>query len=107
MISNQLLEKINLLDKNLKEKLIDFTETERTYARAIKLNEEVWELMSLVLSHFWDVRKEKLEKHKQEDLLWEFADVIITTLMLAKSMNIDINEALNYKLNIIKNRWWI
>jgi NTP pyrophosphatase (non-canonical NTP hydrolase) len=34
----------------------------------------------------------------------EFADVIITTLLLANSLNVDINKSLEKKVNIIKNR---
>ena len=49
--------------------------------------------MSLVLTYFWDQRKEKLLLQQKQNLLWEFGDVIITTLLLDKSMDIDINKA--------------
>jgi NTP pyrophosphatase (non-canonical NTP hydrolase) len=40
----------------------------------------------------------------QEDLDLEFADVILTTLLLAKSLNVDINTSLVKKLDIIRER---
>jgi NTP pyrophosphatase (non-canonical NTP hydrolase) len=72
-------------------------------AKAVKLSEEVWELNSEVLKKLYNGRKIFL----QEDLELEFADVIITTLLLAKSLNVDINDSLNKKLNILNERWWI
>lgn len=40
----------------------------------------------------------------KDDLGDEFADVILCTLLLAKSMDIDINIALEKKLEKIKER---
>jgi len=107
MKMDDILSSISIIDKNLKNRNTRFTEIEQIYARAIKLNEEVWELMSLLLANSWDQREDKLDKYNREQLDMEFADVIITTLLLAKSMNIDIKSALLKKINKIKDRWWI
>lgn len=81
-------------------------------AASVKLSEELGELSQEILGSLSLLRKEKLEKHNQETLENEFADVLITTLILAKSMNIDIKKALENKIDKISERnglkkdWW-
>ncbi|PIO04297.1 hypothetical protein COT48_01135, partial [Candidatus Woesearchaeota archaeon CG08_land_8_20_14_0_20_47_9] len=67
-----------------------------TFARAVKLGEEVGELFSEILKHSALQRKEKMQGYDKdkESLAEEFADVIITSLLLAERMNIDIESAL-------------
>lgn len=104
MISKELLDNIDIIRQNLKKfHNLDDTSNEMILAKAVKLSEEVWELNSEVLKSLYKGRKTFV----QEDLELEFADVIITTLLLAKSLNFDINKSLNKKLDIIKERWWI
>ncbi len=105
MISKELLNNIDKIRQNLKNfhSISDDTTSEMILAKAVKLSEEVWELNSEVLKKLYNGRKIFL----QEDLELEFADVIITTLLLAKSLNVDINDSLNKKLNILNERWWI
>lgn len=50
-------------------------------------------------------RKQKFDKFDKDNLLEEFADVIMTTLLLAKSMNIDIEKALEKKIEKINKRY--
>jgi NTP pyrophosphatase (non-canonical NTP hydrolase) len=78
------------------------TELERIYARTIKLGEEFGELCDEVLAHAGDQRKNKLAD--EHDLEGEFADVIIVTHLLAKSMHIDIDKALAKKMVKIRDR---
>ena len=81
-------------------------------AASLKLSEELGELSQEILGSLSLLRKEKLEKHSQKTLENEFADVLITTLILAKSMNIDIKKALENKVDKINERngleknWW-
>ena len=42
----------------------------------------------------------------ENNLKLEVADVIFSVLVLAKSLNIDINEALSMKLKKIEDRGW-
>ena len=72
------------------------------YARAVKLVEEVGELFSEILKSSSLQRKEKSAELNLPD---EFADVLITTLLLAKRMNIDISGALNRKIEKINQRY--
>jgi len=101
----ELLEWIELQDERLIETHRDATKSERILSRTVKLGEEFGELCDDVLSASKDQRKEKLEKLKEDNLSGEFADVIITTLLLAKSMDVDIKKALEKKIEKINKRY--
>ena len=103
---NDLNKKIDEIDALVKAYYNDetLTQKELIYGKALKLNEEVWELTWEVLSYFWSQRKEKLEESNLDSLKWEFADVLITTMLLAKNMNIDIEESFNEKIQKIYKR---
>lgn len=79
--------------------------TERVLIRTVKLNEEVGELCNEVLLFSGNQRQEKLAKYDGSNLANEFADVIITTLLLAKTMDVNIQEALERKINKINERF--
>ena len=51
-----------------------------------------------------DQRKEKLDAHDGQSLRDEFADVIITTFLLAKSMRVDVMGALDHKVKKIREK---
>jgi len=75
---------------------------EHKFARMVKLSEEVGELASEVLAAEGDQRKSKLEDKKPEDLEDEFADVLITLFLLAKSYDIDMLAATERKVEKIR-----
>lgn len=101
----ELLEFINLEDKGLKEKFGHYADEEkRTLARTVKIWEEFGELCDEILSNMSLQRKDKLSKRDKENLEKEFADVIITTLLLAKSINIDVAKAIENKIIEINKR---
>lgn len=106
MISKKFLEIINKIDNNLiiRFKDINKNDKENILSRALKLWEEVWELNTEILSKYYKKRDKDFDIAELEH---EFADVIITTLLLAKSLDIDINKALESKLSKIENRWGV
>lgn len=67
-------------------------------ARTVKLSEEVGELCEQILSFNSLQLKRKLDNFKKENLDDEFADVIVTTLLLAKSADVDIRKAVENKI---------
>jgi NTP pyrophosphatase (non-canonical NTP hydrolase) len=77
---------------------------EAILARTVKLGEEFGELCEEVLTCSSLQRKQKLDNHDKENLREEFADVIITTLFLAKSMNGNIEKALEMKIQRLNQR---
>lgn len=74
-------------------------------ARMVKLSEEVGELAGEVLAKDGDQRPEKLIDTVPENLGFKMADVIITTLLLAKSADVNIDEALRLKIAKINQRF--
>jgi len=109
MISKELLDIIDWIVNKLNQNYIESLDKNKEIilASSVKLSEEVWELSWEILKSIGRARKEKLENFSKDSLNWEFADVILSLLVFAKTMNIDINEALEYKLKKIKDRWWV
>ncbi len=103
----ELLEFIDLENRRLIEEFGKnySTKKEVILTRTVKLTEELGELCDEVLASSGDQRQEKLNKRSSDDLSNEFADVIICTLLLAKSMDIDIKEALVKKIEKINKRY--
>ncbi|HBI97157.1 MAG: hypothetical protein US83_C0007G0055 [Candidatus Falkowbacteria bacterium GW2011_GWC2_38_22] len=77
----------------------------RVLARAVKLAEETGELCSEALSYNKNQRQEKLDNHSANSLANEVADVIITTMLLAKTTDVDIETALKNKIEKINKRF--
>lgn len=75
-----------------------------TFARTVKLNEEVGELNEAILKASFLQRKEKDHKLAKKNLEDEFADVIITAFLLAERMKVDLWRALEKKVERIKKR---
>jgi NTP pyrophosphatase (non-canonical NTP hydrolase) len=78
------------------------TDRERILSRTVKISEEFGELSDEVLAYLGDQRKGKMEGRSLESLSDEFADVVITTFLLAKLMNVNIPDALGKKIEKIK-----
>ena len=80
-----------------KEKLI--------LSSTVKLTEELGELCDEVMAFNSRQRKEKTADHSSENLPAEFADVLLAVFMLAKDMNIDLDEAVKNKIEKIKAKY--
>ena len=72
--------------------------------RTVKLTEEVGELSSNILAHVGLQRDHKLQSYQKKDLAAEFSDVFITVLLLAASLEINTEEALEQKIEEITRR---
>jgi len=80
------------------------SERERILARTVKISEEFGELCDEVLASIGDQRNGKMEGRSIESLAGEFADVVITTFLLAKTMGVDIPAALDRKIKEIREK---
>jgi NTP pyrophosphatase (non-canonical NTP hydrolase) len=80
-------------------------ELKHVLARTIKLTEEMGELSGEVLACNFLQRKEKLGRRDENSLAEEFADVIITALLLAKAMDVDIEKSLAKKMDKVDRRY--
>jgi len=100
-----LLKFIEIENKRLRTYYPNIDEDKIILARTVKLTEELGELCSEILAHESLQRKQKLDNHNKENISEEFADVIITALLLAKAMNVDIEKALENKVKKINKRY--
>lgn len=80
------------------------SERERILARTVKLFEEVGELSDEILGSMGWQRQEKLDRKSQESMAEEFADVLITTLLLAKTVGVDVEPAIAKKFEKLRGR---
>jgi NTP pyrophosphatase (non-canonical NTP hydrolase) len=100
-----LLRFIETEDEKLKKRYSRYVnEEEVILARTVKLGEEFGEICEEVLAYNLLQRKQKLDNCDKENLPEEFADVIITTLLLAKTMNVDVEKALEEKMQKLNHR---
>ncbi|MFA5155171.1 MAG: MazG-like family protein [Patescibacteria group bacterium] len=97
---------IKIEDKRIKKYFRTKTDPEKhVLARMVKLTEEVGELAAEVLAHHNWQRQEKLDRRSQDDLGHELADVVITTFMLADTLQVDMAAALRAKMKKIEQRY--
>lgn len=75
---------------------------EMTSANMLKIVEEVGELSQAFLAKDGLQRKEKLDA--RASIEHEIADVLITTMLLAENLEIDIEKSLEEKIAKIRNR---
>ena len=74
-------------------------------AITVKIAEELGELCQEVLAHSGLQRKEKLEQIDKTNPAEEFADVILTTFILAQNLGIDVEAGLKNKMKKIEARY--
>ncbi|MBS3147917.1 hypothetical protein J4219_03460 [Candidatus Woesearchaeota archaeon] len=101
---NELLEFVTVENKRLSAKY-NVEPGHGVLARTVKLGEEVGELCAEILAHQSLQRTEKLEKSSNDTLSEELADVLITTLLVAGSLNVDVKTALRKKMEKINARY--
>lgn len=104
MTLEELLEYILEESKYLKNKYGVTDPVTQSLGRIAKLTEEVGELSSEVLAYHKLQGQRKLAKHTRETLADEVADVLICTLLLADSCDVDIKKALREKIARIRER---
>lgn len=101
----KLLQFIATEDKRLNDHYGIFDKEKRILARTVKLGEEFGELCDEVLSFNLMQRKDKLKHYNNKNLSEEIADILITTLLLAKAIDVDIEDALKRKIAKINKRY--
>lgn len=102
---NELLKNVWLIQEEVNIRNNDKTRNELLLLKLAKIPEEVWELHNEVLKKIWFVRKEKSCLNNDLELSLEFADVIISALSVAYELNVDIDKALETKINILFERF--
>ena len=105
MKMDELLEFISQENNRLRAYHSGLDEDNAPLIQTVKLNEEIGELCDSVLAHDSLQRSEKIAEFKEQDIEDEFADVMITILLLADSIDVDIDVALENKINAIEERY--
>lgn len=99
-------EKVRVLSKKIKPAYKFYTREEKEIlTETVKLNEEVGELCNDILGVLKLQRKAKQRKFDKRNIYEEFADVIITTIVLAQTTGVDLERALKDKLKKIEERY--
>lgn len=77
----------------------------RILSQMVKLSEEVGELAEQVLANSSVQRKGKKNTLNRAELEYEFADVLLVTILLADLMGVDIGKSLLGKIDKINKRY--
>ncbi len=101
----QLQQKIKDTNRNVQPYKLSTPQEQEILARTVKLNEEVGELCNDILSVLKMQRKSKLDKFDKRNFYEEFADVILTTLLLANAARVDVERAVNDKIKKIEEKY--
>ena len=107
MEMKELLNDINKIHEYFIKKNTNIDTEKHVLLSSMKLAEEVGELYEQILGHYSHGRKEKLEKYSPENLEHEVADVIFSTLVIARLLDIDVEKSMVNKMIHIKNRFGI
>lgn len=81
------------------------SQKELAFAQSLKISEELWELNEQLLGKFWLQRKEKADRFSDEKLAFELADIVLSVGLLAKELDMDLDQALEKKTNLLRKRF--
>ncbi len=105
MTIGRLLTFIHAENDRLDKKYRFSTKLEALLAKTVKMGEELGELYGEILGTSKLVRKEKLGRYSRSTIEDEIADCIITTLLVADSLGVDVSKALEKKIEKINQRY--
>ncbi len=97
-------EKVDAINKYFEETEGHVPEIDRIVRKTLKIGEELGELNEAVLAEMGLQRQEKLDSYKREDLEKELADIVISTLTLARYLNIELEPWLLKRLDEVERR---
>ena len=101
----QLQQELKKKELKLRIKFQTLTKKEKDIlTKTVKLQEEVGELSNDVQSVLSLQRKAKLAEFEKTNMYEEFADVILSTIMLANAVGVDIERAVNSKFRKVLQR---
>lgn len=92
-------------DLRLRKKFNNPDEEKRLLSRVVKLSEESGEFASEVMLSMGDARDEKLSKFNKNNLEDEYADVVIVASMIAETLGIDMEKAIQDKIKKVEQRY--
>lgn len=78
---------------------------QRTFARTMKIMEELGELSDEILTSMNLQRNTKIEKFSRTNVEDEFADVLGSLILLGIELDIDIEEVMKKKISFTRDRF--
>lgn len=104
MVLGKLVNFIKMENERLVKRFDIKDKEKRIFATLAKISEEEGELSGAVLSYLKLQRRDKTRQTKT-DVSDEVADVLITTMLLADQLGIDIEKCLESKIKRINDRY--
>jgi NTP pyrophosphatase (non-canonical NTP hydrolase) len=80
---------------------------QRTFARTMKIVEELGELSDEILTGMNLQRQSKIAKFSRKNLEDEFADVLASLVLLSIELDIDIEKVIKRKIELTRERFEI
>ena len=78
---------------------------QQTFARIMKLVEELGELSDEILTSMNLARDSKIAKFSQENMQDEFADVLGSLILLAIELDVDVEKVIRKKITFTRERF--
>ena len=78
---------------------------QRTFARTMKIMEELGELSDEILTSMNLQRNTKIEKFSRENVEDEFADVLGSLILLGIELDIDVEQVMQKKIDFTRERF--
>jgi len=81
------------------------TKQQRTFARTMKIVEELGELADEILTSMNLQRNTKISQFTKQNIEDEFADVLASLVLLGIELDIDISEVIKRKIEFTRRRF--
>ncbi len=107
MTLEELLAEYKIISDTLNQKWPLLNQQHRTFARTMKIVEELGELSDEILTSMNLQRNSKIAQFSQQNIVDEFADVLGSLILLSIELNIDVEEAMKRKIALTRKRFGI
>jgi NTP pyrophosphatase (non-canonical NTP hydrolase) len=107
MTIEELLAEYKIISETLNTKWPLQNQQHRTFARTMKIVEELGELSDEILTSMNLQRNSKIAQFSHQNIEDEFADVLGSLILLAIEMDIDVEEVIKRKIALTRERFGI
>lgn len=107
MTIEELLAEYRIISATLNKKWPLLNQEHRTFARTMKIVEELGELSDEILTSMNLQRNSKIAQFSHQNIEDEFADVLGSLILLSIEMDIDVVEVMKRKIALTRERFGI
>ena len=105
MTIEELVLEYKKISDTLNEKWPLHNQDHRTFARTMKIVEELGELSDEILTSMNLQRDSKIQRFSRQNIEDEFADVLGSLILLGIELDIDIKEVMKRKIELTRERF--